>query len=193
LSENMFAISNARGPLTRATLGMGLALAAIGAIWFGGGVAGAAPQQPLLVDDPVPVPAPAGADPTTAVNIANAIFSELGSLLDVVFPGSGSIFTPVTSGADPLSPGYPSTVLPEQTPAMPGYPNTVLPGQTPAFPGQSPALPGYPGTVLPGQTPAMPGYPNTVLPGQTPGLPGQTPALPGQTSPLAPADTGPIV
>jgi hypothetical protein len=56
----MFAISNARGPLTRATLGMALALAAIGAIGFGSGIAGAAPQQPLHVDDPVPVPAPAG-------------------------------------------------------------------------------------------------------------------------------------
>ncbi|MDT5252522.1 MAG: hypothetical protein QOH07_1473, partial [Mycobacterium sp.] len=58
--RNMFAISNARGPLTRATLGMALALAAIGAIGFGSGIVGAAPQQPLLVDDPVPVPAPAG-------------------------------------------------------------------------------------------------------------------------------------
>jgi hypothetical protein len=42
LFRNMFAISNARGPLTRATLGMALALAAIGAIGFGSGIAGAA-------------------------------------------------------------------------------------------------------------------------------------------------------
>jgi hypothetical protein len=120
LFRNMFAISNARGPLTRATLGMALALAAIGAIGFGSGIAGAAPQQPLLVDDPVPVPAPAGPNPTTAVNIANTIFAELGSLLNALFPGSGS-------STDPLSPGYPNTVLPGQTPAVPYSPGAVLP------------------------------------------------------------------
>jgi hypothetical protein len=120
LFRNMFAISNARGPLTRATLGMALALVAIGAIGFGSGIAGAAPQQPLLVDDPVPVPAPAGPDPTTAVNIANTIFAELGSLLNGLFPGSGS-------STDPLSPGYPNTVLPGQTPAVPYSPGAVLP------------------------------------------------------------------
>ena len=118
--RNMFAISNTRGPLTRATLGMALALAAIGAIGFGSGIAGAAPQQPLLVDDPVPVPAPAGPNPTTAVNIANTIFGELGSLLNRLFPGSGS-------STDPVSPGYPSTVLPGQTPAVPYSPGAVLP------------------------------------------------------------------
>ena len=118
--RNMFAISNARGPLTRATLGMALALAAIGAMGFGSGIVGAAPQQPLLVDDPVPVPAPAGPNPTTAVNIANTIFAELGSLLNALFPGSGS-------STDPLSPGYPNTVLPGQTPAVPYSPGAVLP------------------------------------------------------------------
>ena len=118
--RNMFAISNARGPLTRATLGMALALAAIGAIGFGSGIAGAAPQQPFLVDDPVPVPAPAGPNPTTAVNIANTIFGELGRLLNVLFPGSGS-------STDPLSPSYPNTLLPGQTPAVPYSPGAVLP------------------------------------------------------------------
>ena len=118
--RNMFAISNARGPLTRATLGMALALAAIGAIGFGGGIAGAAPQQPLLVDDPVPVPALAGPNPTTPVNIANTIFGELGPLLHALFPGSGS-------STDPLSPGYPNTVLPGQTPVVPYSPGAVLP------------------------------------------------------------------
>ena len=121
--RNMFAISNARGPLTRATVGMALALAAIGAIGaigFGSGIAGAAPQQPLLVDDPVPVPAPAGPNPTTAVNIVNTIFGELRPLLNALFPGSGSI-------TDPLSPGYPNTVLPGQTPAVPYSPGAVLP------------------------------------------------------------------
>ena len=118
--RNMFAISNARGPLTRATLGMVLALAAIGAIGFGSGIAGAAPQQPFRVDDPVPVPAPAGPNPTTAVNIANAIFGELGSLLNGLFPGSGS-------STYPQSPGYPNTVLPGQTLAVPDSPGAVLP------------------------------------------------------------------
>lgn len=118
LFRNMFAISNARGPLTRATLGMALALAAIGAIGFGSGIAGAAPQQPLLVD--VPVLAPAGPDPTTALNIANTIFGKLGPLLNALFPGSGS-------STGPLSPGYPNTVLPGQTPAVPYAPGAVLP------------------------------------------------------------------
>lgn len=99
---------------------MALALAAIGAIGLGSGIAGAAPQQPLLVDDPVAVPAPAGPDPTTAVNIANAIFGELGSLLNGLFPGSGS-------STNPLFPGYPNTVLPGQTPAVPYSPGAVLP------------------------------------------------------------------
>jgi hypothetical protein len=120
LFRNVCAISNARGPLTRATLGMALTLAAIGAIGFGSGIAGAAPQQPLLVDDPVPVPAPAGPNTTTAVNIANTIFGELGSLLNALFPGSGS-------STGPLSPGYPNTVLPGQTPAVPYSPGAVLP------------------------------------------------------------------
>jgi hypothetical protein len=120
LFRNMFAISNARGPLTGATLGMALALAAIGAIGFGSGIAGAAPQQPLLVDGPVPVPAPAGPNPTTAVNIANTIFGELGPLLNALFPGSGS-----STGL--LSPGYPNTVLPGLTPAVPYSPGAVLP------------------------------------------------------------------
>ena len=123
MSQNMFAISNARGPLTRATLGMALALAAIGAIGaigFGSGIAGAAPQQPLLVDDPVPVPAPAGPNPTTALNIANTIFGKLGPLLNALFPGGGS-------STHPLSPGYPSTVLPGQTPVVPYSPGAVLP------------------------------------------------------------------
>ena len=118
--RNMFAISNARGPLTRATLGMALALAAIGAIGFGSAIAGAAPQQPLLVDDPVPVPAPAGPNPATAVNIVNTIFGELRPLLNALFPGSGP-------STEPLSPGYPNTMLPGQTPAVPYSPGAVLP------------------------------------------------------------------
>jgi hypothetical protein len=105
LSQNMFTNLNARGPLTRATLGMALALAAIGAIGF----AGAAPQQPSLVDDPVPIPAPVG-----------TIFDKLGPLLNSLFPGSGS-------STRPLSPGHPHTVLPRQTPAVPYSPGAALP------------------------------------------------------------------
>jgi hypothetical protein len=120
LFRNMFATPNARWPVTRATLGMALALAAIGAIGFGSGIAGAAPRQPMLVDDPVPVPAPAGPNPATAVTILNTIFGELGPLLNNLFPGSDS-------GTAPLSPGYPNTVLPGQTPAVPGSPGAVLP------------------------------------------------------------------
>lgn len=124
MSRNMSAISNAHGRLTRATLGMALALAAIGAIGFGSGIGGAAAQQPSLVDDPVPVPAPAAPNPTTAVNIANTIFGELGPLLNGLFPG---MFPGSGSSTDPLSPGYPNTVLPGQTPAVPYSPGAVLP------------------------------------------------------------------
>lgn len=113
MSRNMFAISNARGPLTRATLAMALALAAIGAIVSGSGVAGAAPQQPLLADGPVPVPAPTGPDPTTAVNIANAIFGEFGSLLNGLFPGLGSSTNPVLPGQTPAVPYSPGAGLPD--------------------------------------------------------------------------------
>lgn len=120
MSRNMFAISDARRPLTRAMLGTALALAAIGAIGFGSGIAGAAPQQPLPVDDPVPVPAPAELNPATAVNIANTIFGELGSLLNNFFPGIG----PSTG---PVSPGYPNTLLPAQSPVVPYSPGAALP------------------------------------------------------------------
>ena len=72
------------------------------------------------VDDPVPVPAPVGPNPATAVNTLNTIFAELGPLLNSLFPGIGS-------STDPLSPGYPNTVLPGQTPAVPYSPGAVLP------------------------------------------------------------------
>ncbi|MGH3542814.1 MAG: hypothetical protein ACRDUT_06965 [Mycobacterium sp.] len=175
MSQNMFANPTARGPLTRATLGIGVALAAIGAIGLGSGVAGAAPQQPVLVDDPIPVPTPAGTDPTSGVNIANAIFSELDALLNVVFPGSGPVFMPAGTGTSPLLPGSgnPGLVSPGQTiPGLPSYPGTVPPG--------------YPTTIVPGQTPALPGSP-------TPLVPGQTPPLPVQPSPVSPGQAVPIV
>jgi hypothetical protein len=216
LFVNMVAIAKSRRSLAQATLGIGLALAAIGAIELGSGVAGAFPQQPVLVDDPVPAPDPAAPNPAAAVNIANAFFSQLDSLLNAVFPGAGNIFMPASSGASPLSPGsgYPGLVSPGQNPALPGYPGTVspgypgtvspgypspvLPGQTsPVLPGQtSPVIPGQTGPVMPGQTsPVLPGQTGPVIPGQTgPVMPGQTsPVLPGQTSPVLPGQTGPVI
>jgi hypothetical protein len=177
LSVNMFATAKRRGPLARATVGAGLALAVIGAIGLGSGVAGASPQQPVLVDDPVPAPAPAVPNPATGVNVANALFGELDSLLNAVFPGLGPIFMPAASATNPLAPGYTSPVSPGQAP--------VLPGQTPVLPGQTP--------VLPGQTPMLPGQTSPVLPGQSPLLPAQTPALPSYPAPTAPVDTSPVV
>jgi hypothetical protein len=195
LSQNMFANPNACRPLIRAILGIGLALAAIGAIGFGCGVATAAPQQPLLVDDPVPVPTPAGPNPANAVNIANAIFGELDAVLNAVFPGSGSVLMPADTGTNSLLPGsaYPGVLSPGQTPGLPGYPG-ALPGQTPGLPGYPGAVPpGYPTTAVPGQLPGVPGSPAPLLPGQAavpgspapiaPGLPTPSPATLGQVSP----------
>ncbi|WP_406817372.1 hypothetical protein [Mycobacterium sp. M23085] len=54
------------------------------------------------------------------MNIANAIFGEFGSLLNGLFPGLGP-------SANPLSPGYPNTMLPGQTPAVPYSPGAALP------------------------------------------------------------------
>jgi hypothetical protein len=203
LSHNMFANPNACRPLTRTISGIGLALAAVGAIGLGCGVAGAAPQQPLLVDDPVPVPTPAGPNPTNAVNIANAIFGELDAVLNAVFPGSGSVFMPSDSGTNSLVPGtgYPGAV-PGQTPGVPsypgtvppGYPSSVVPGQTPGQPGYPSAVPpGYPTSVAPAQAPGVPSSPSPLLPGQgavpgspppvAPGLPFPSPSTLGQVSP----------
>lgn len=195
MSQNMFANPTAHGPLTRATLGIGLTLAAIGAIGLGTGVAGASPQQPLLADDPVPAPTPVGANPASGVNIANAIFGELGSILNAVIPGSGSVFMPADSGTNSLLPGSanpsslspgsanPSLLSPAQIPGVPSYPGTVPPG--------------YPSSVVPGQAPTLPG--STTVPGQAPTLPGattvpgQAPTLPAQPSAASSADNVPIV
>jgi hypothetical protein len=172
LSANVFAIPTSYDPLVRAAAGAGLALAAFAAIGCASGVAGATPQQPVLVDDPVPAPAPAVSG--NGVNIANAIFGELGNLLNVVLPGSGSLFMPATSDPSLVSPGG-------------GYPSTLAPG----YPGVTPPTTGYPGTVLPGQTPGLPAYPGTVTPGAV--APGQTPALPTPPGIPAPAATSPVV
>ena len=61
LSENMFANPTTRRPLTRVKAGIGVALAAIATIGLGAGIAAATPQQPFLVDDPLPTPGLGGA------------------------------------------------------------------------------------------------------------------------------------
>lgn len=139
---NIFENPNTRGPLARTTAGVGLTLAALGAIGFGCGVAGASPRQPILVDDPVAVPAPAAPDPGAVIDVANALLRPFNSLLNSVLPGGGSLLpgtpgvsplSPGTPGVSPLSPGadYPSLVSPGQTPASPSYPSPLSPGQTP--------------------------------------------------------------
>jgi hypothetical protein len=190
LTQHMFTNPKARTPFTRATLGIGLALAAVGAIGLGSGVARAVPQQPLLVDDPLPVPTPAGPNPASAVNIANAIFTELDNLLSAVFPGSSSVLMPADTGTSPLSPGLNNSGLvpPGQATGLPSYPDTV----PPAYPGAVP--PGYPTSVPPGQAPALPAYPNTVPPGYPTSVPpGQASPLPAQPGPVSPGESVPIV
>jgi hypothetical protein len=186
LPQNTFTNPIARKPLTRTTLGIGLTLVALGAIGLGNDVAQAAPLQPLPVDDPVPVPTPAGANPVSPVNVANSIFGELNNLLSSVFPGSSSVFMPADAGTNPALPGLsnPSLVSPGQSPvgpSYPGYPSTA----PPAYP--STGAPGYPTSVAPGQTPALPGYPGTAPPPYpSTGAPGQTPIGPSASGPLLP-------
>jgi hypothetical protein len=159
LSQNMLANPKACKPLTQATLGVCLALAATGAIGLGCGIAGATPQPPLLVDDAlptpapvVPTPAPVGPNPASPVNIANAIFTELNNLLSSVFPGSSSVFMPADAGTSSLSPelGYPGA-------ASSGYPPPIMPGSAAAAPGST-------GPVTPGQAPLSPAQPDPVSP-----------------------------
>ncbi len=148
----MFANPKARRPLARVTVGAVVTLAAVGAIGFGGGVAGAAP---VLADDPVPVPvpapavpAPAAAGPAAGVSSANAAFQVLNSLLNSFMPGLGSI---MPSDPSSLVPGAGSSILPGST-----LPGSTLPGQTTV-----------PGSTLPGQTTVLPGQTATGVPGQT--------------------------
>ena len=203
LSENMFANPTARRPLNRVKAGIGVALAAIATIGLGAGVAAAAPQQPFLADDPLPVPGLGGADAGagSAVNIANSLFGSLSGLMNNIIPGSGDLLMPASSALSPggLPGGMPGGLpgaLPGQLPGgLPGYPGGLpgqLPGGLPGYPGGLPGqMPGYPG-ALPGQTPGfLPGQTPGGLPGQTPGcLPGQTPGgLPGQTPGFLPGQT----
>jgi hypothetical protein len=162
LTQYMLTNPKARTRFTRATLGIGLALAAVGAVGLGSGVARAVPQQPLLIDDPLPVPTPAGPNPASAVNIANAIFTELDNLLSTVFPGSSSVLMPADTGASPLSPGLGNSGLvpPGQATGLPGYPGTA----PSTYPGAMP--PGYPTSVPQGQAPPLPAQPGPVAPGE---------------------------
>ena len=161
MTQQMLTNPKARTRFTRATLRVGLALAAVGAIGLGSGVARAVPQQPLLVDDPLPVPTPAGPNPASAVNIANAIFTELDDLLSAVFPGSSSVLMPADTGTSPLSPGLDNSGLvpPGQATGLPGYPGTV----PPTYPGA--VSPGYPTSVPQGQAPPLPAQPGPVSAG----------------------------
>jgi hypothetical protein len=152
LNQNTLTNPRARKPLTRVTLGIGLALAAIGTAGLGSGVARAVPLQPLLVDDPLPVPTPAGPDPASPVNIANAIFAEISNVLSTVFPGSNSVLMPGETATSPLSPGLGNSGLVPagEAAGLPGYPGAVPPGYPPtAAPGQAPTLSTPPGSVSP--------------------------------------------
>ncbi|MBY0441331.1 MAG: hypothetical protein K2Q25_04240 [Mycobacteriaceae bacterium] len=140
MAVKVFGNSKIRGSLTAAAIGLGLALTACGASTLGAGIATAAPQQPFSADDSTPAPVPAGPDPTTAVNVANAILKQLNSVLNVVLPGSGSLMP--QSGPTPASAvGVPS--LATQQPALlSSYPGSTLAGQSPVLAGQAPLLPG---------------------------------------------------
>jgi hypothetical protein len=83
LSDNTFAHSTTRRPLTRVATGIGVTLAAIATIGLGAGAAAAAPQQPFAADDPIPGMPGAG----SAVNIANSLFGSLSGLMKQRHPG----------------------------------------------------------------------------------------------------------
>ena len=93
MSDNTFAHSTTRRPLTRVATGIGVTLAAIATIGLGAGAAAAAPQQPFAADDPIPGMPGAG----SAVNIANSLFGSLSGLMNNVIPGAGDLLMPATS------------------------------------------------------------------------------------------------
>ena len=141
MSDNTFAHSTTRRPLTRVTTGIGVTLAAIATIGLGAGAAAAAPQQPFAADDPIPGMPGAG----SAVNIANSLFGSLSGLMNNVIPGAGDLLMPATSalgGGGGLPGGLPGGVPGGLPGGMPGG----LPGGLPGgIPGQTPGLAGYPG------------------------------------------------
>lgn len=139
MAVKLFGNLNIRRPLAAATFGVGFALTALSTSIVGSGIAAATPQQPFIADDPTAAPAPAGPDPTTAVNVANAILKQLNSVLNVVLPGSGALMAQATPTPAPAV-GVPG--LAAQQPALvSGYPSSVLPVQSPALAGQTPLLP----------------------------------------------------
>ena len=197
MSENTFAHSTTRGPLTRVATGIGVTLAAIATIGLGAGAATAAPQQPFAADDPIPGMPGAG----SAVNIANSLFGSLSGLMNNVFPGAGDLLMPAGSlmqggggGGLPVFPAGFRAVQVVACPACPVVFRAVRPGwaadfrakprgwaATPADCRDKPR--GWAATPadcrdkplatrggLPGQTPG--GLPGQQLPGQTPGLGG---------------------
>src|SRR5271168_3385586 len=84
--------------MTRVKVGIGAALAAIATFAVGAGIASAAPQQPFLADDPLPVPGVGGIGGAGgAVNIANSLFGSLSGLMNNVIPGAGDLLMPATS------------------------------------------------------------------------------------------------
>ncbi len=151
MSDNTFAHSTTRRPLTRVATGIGVTLAAIATIGLGAGAAAAAPQQPFAADDPIPGMPGAG----SAVNIANSLFGSLSGLMNNVIPGAGDLLMPAT-GALGGGGGLPGG-LPGGLGGLPGGVPGGLPGGMPGgsalvgIPGQTPGLGGYPGG-LPGQT-----------------------------------------
>ena len=219
MSDNMFAHSTTRGPLTRVATGIGLTLAAIATIGLGAGAAAAAPQQPFAADDPIPGMPGAG----SAVNIANSIFGSLSGLMNNVIPGAGDLLMPATSAlgggggiprpwrrASRRTAGRARRWTAGRAAAAdcragclavsrvkpPGSAATraacpVRPGLPGGLPGQTPGYPGgLPGQQFPGQTPGVASYPGSPAPGLAPG---QAPGLAGPVAqaPLA-GQQGPV-
>jgi len=131
LSVNRFASPRVRLPLvcagamTLATLGFGVA---------------SAKAAPTLVDDPVPMPAPAGAPPlpgvaaggqAAGVNAANSFLQALNGMLNRVVPGVGSMMPSDVNSLTPPgapAPGAPAAGAPAPgTPPAPGAPAADAP------------------------------------------------------------------
>ena len=183
MSDNTFAHSTTRRPLTRVATGIGVTLAAIATIGLGAGAAAAAPQQPFAADDPIPGMPGAG----SAVNIANSLFGSLSGLMNNVIPGAGDLLMPATGalgGGGGLPGGLPGGLggLPGGVPGgLPGGMPGGLPG---GIPGQTPGLGGYPGGHCRGKPRA--GSPARCLadfPARTPVTPADFPAR----TPVTPA------
>src|SRR5260370_1836604 len=102
----MFANPTARRPLTRVKAGIGIALAAIATIGLGAGVAAAAPQQPFLADDPLPVPGLGGAAAGAggALDTRTSLFRSPSGLMNNPIPRSGGPLLRPTRAPAPHAP-----------------------------------------------------------------------------------------